>query len=173
MLDQPWVATIERVISSPEPKAMQTADLLAERLGRSVDVRADTGENDRTATGFVPPEQFEKLADAFFADPTVSIEGWETAADAQRRIVGALQNVFESSEGSVAVIGHGAVGTLLRCHLMGVPIDRIYDQPGQGHYYTVECDALDFGVLSSSQSQGERSFHGWTPIDRPELDHMA
>ena len=48
----------------------------------SVEERPGIGENDRSATGFVPAEEFEALADTFFADPHTSIRGWERAIDA-------------------------------------------------------------------------------------------
>jgi broad specificity phosphatase PhoE len=29
----------------------------------------------------------------------------------------------------LAIVGHGGTGTLLYCHLAGLPINRCYDQP--------------------------------------------
>lgn len=43
-------------------------------------------ENDRSATGFLPPSEFESVADEFFAKPEVRVRGWEPAIDAQARI---------------------------------------------------------------------------------------
>lgn len=139
MLDASWVSSVGRIVSSAETKAMETAELLAERLGLDVEVRPQTGENDRSATGFVPPEEFEQLADAFFARPTESVSGWERAVDAQNRIVDALADLLvPSAEADVAVVGHGGVGTLWYCHLSGQSIDRRHDQPGQGHRFVVD-----------------------------------
>ena len=156
LLAQPWVATLARVISSEEPKALETAQLLADRLGLAVERRPDTGELDRTASGYLPPAEFELVADACFADPGSSARGWERAVDAQRRIVRALADVLDDDgRGDVAVIGHGGVGTLWYCHLAGVPIDRRWDQPGQGHYFTVDRSTC-------------RPLHLWRPIDLGE-----
>jgi broad specificity phosphatase PhoE len=43
----------------------------------------------------------------------------------------------DRSGGSIALVSHGAVGTLLYCHLAGQPIDRRWDQPpnGGGNFY--------------------------------------
>ncbi len=153
MLDQPWVEAIERIVSSTETKAIETARILGNHLGITVEPRSGIGENDRTATGFVPPKEFEALADAFFARPTESVRGWERAIDAQQRITSGLADLLASDEaGDVAVIGHGGVGTLWYCHLTSQPIDRRHDQPGQGHFYTV--DRADRAAL-----------HHWFPID--------
>jgi len=65
LLDEPWTATIGRIVSSDETKAMETAGVLAAHVGLQIEVRARTGENDRSATGYVPPEEFELLDDWF------------------------------------------------------------------------------------------------------------
>ena len=120
---------IARIVSSTETKAIETTEILATHLELPVEVRPGTGENDRGATGIVPPEAFEDLADAFFADPHTSVRGWERAIDAQQRIVKGLDDLL-APRNHVAVIGHGGVGTLWYCHLTGVPIDRCHDQLG-------------------------------------------
>ena len=153
MLERPWVRGIARVISSAERKALTTAELLAAHLDVPVEVRPDTGEMDRSATGVLPPEEFERVANGFFDEPHHSVRGWERAVDAQARITGALADLLgPHTDADVAVVGHGGVGTLWYCALAGLPIDRLHDQPGQGHYFTV--DAVT-----------GRPLHGWRPID--------
>ena len=54
--------------------------------------------------------EFEAAANLFFAQPDQSVRGWERAADAQRRIVTAVDHVRAASAGSsgdIAVISHG------------------------------------------------------------------
>jgi broad specificity phosphatase PhoE len=138
LLAQPWVATLTRVVSSTERKAVETAQALVARLGLPLVLDDQLGETDRSATGFVPPAQFEALADEFFARPDDSVSGWETARDAQRRITAAVARAVAGADGDVAVVSHGGVGTLLLCDLLGVPIDRRHDQPGQGSWYVFD-----------------------------------
>ncbi|SDK87316.1 histidine phosphatase family protein [Aliiruegeria lutimaris] len=122
------------VISSAENKAIETATPLAEALGCHLEIREAMHENDRSATGFLPPEEFEAVADQFFASPEESVRGWETAKQAQTRIVGEVRECLRSRpSGDVLFVGHGGVGTLLFCHLSGLPISREHDQgPGGG-----------------------------------------
>ena len=153
MTTLPWVRTIRRIVSSDETKALETAELLAATLGLDVECRSATGEIDRSAAGFLPPAEFEAVADACFAHPTASARGWEPAVDAQRRIVQALADVLaDDGPGDVAVVGHGGVGTLWYCHLADLPIARRWDQPGQGHVFAVD------------RATG-RVLHHWRPID--------
>lgn len=125
------------IISSAETKAIETVAPIASALGIEPIIRPAMHENDRTATGFLPPSEFELVADAFFANPDQSIRGWETALDAQKRIVGEVKQALrEQSEGDILFVGHGGVGTLLYCALAGLPISREHDQgPGGGGCY--------------------------------------
>ena len=139
----PIMASVSAIWSSTERKAEQTAAILAKPHGLEVKLNPALGENDRSATGFLPPHQFEAAADAFFAAPDVSFRGWETATDAQARIVGAVTSIMDAHDGGdLAIVTHGAVGTLLWCHLSGVRIDRQHDQPGQGHFWSADLDTL-------------------------------
>ncbi|MBX9469583.1 MAG: phosphoglycerate mutase family protein [Rhizobium sp.] len=131
---RPWVRQLSRIVSSGERKAIETAEILASAAGLQIEIERSTHENDRSATGFLAPPDFEKAADWFFAHPRKSYHGWERAADAQARIVGAVTQILESHDPRrpIAFVGHGGVGTLLKCHLSGLPISRNQDQPGGG-----------------------------------------
>lgn len=67
------LSTTRRIISSAEVKALETARPLAEALGVPVEIRPEMHENDRSATGFLPPAEFEAVADQFFAHPGQSV----------------------------------------------------------------------------------------------------
>ena len=133
-LDKPWMSRLGTVFSSAERKARDAARIVADRFGFQPAIVTELGENDRSATGYLPRAEFEATADLFFAHPERSVRGWERAIDAQRRIVAALERVIAEAPGlgDIAVISHGGVGALLLCHLKGVPISRAEDQPGAG-----------------------------------------
>lgn len=148
----PALQGLSAVWASTEAKAIEAAGLLAAGLGLPVAVHRGLGENDRSATGFLPPEEFEPVVDAFFAAPDRSVRGWERAVDAQARVVAAVEEILAGHRaGDLALVAHGGVGTLLLCHLLGEPISRSRDQPGQGHVF-----AFDMAT--------RRVLHGWRPI---------
>lgn len=144
-----------RVISSDETKALETALPLASILGVDIEVRPLMHENDRSATGFLPPHEFEAVADRFFAEPSKSVRGWETAEDAQRRIVAEVDASLDGhQDGDVLFVGHGGVGTLLFCALSANTIDRRFDQgPGGG------------GCWFQFDLQTRRPVQGWRPME--------
>ena len=140
------------IFSSRETKAMELADILAAPIGSLVLSDHLMGENDRSATGFLPPALFEEMADRFFAEPYTSVSGWERAIDAQRRIVDAVATALASVPAGIAAVfcGHGAVGTLLKCHVGHRPITRSEDQsrhadPGGGNCFSFDLLAMQLG----------------------------
>ncbi len=127
----PWASGVRRIFASSEQKARDGAQILADTLGLDgYSVVNDLGENDRSATGYLAKQEFEATADAFFAHPQESVRGWEPAIIAEARIVCAIEQIVsQTSDDDLAIVGHGGTGTLLYCHLAGLPIDRRYDQP--------------------------------------------
>ena len=152
-LRQPWVKDIRAIYCSTEQKAIDGAEILASHLALPFHQIEELGENNRSATGFLPPGEFERVADQFFASPETSVRGWERAMDAQARIVRAVERIPER-DGSIAIVSHGAVGTLLYCHLAGEPIARRWDQPpnGGGNFFPFTVSP-------------PRALAWWRPID--------
>ncbi|MDL2404725.1 histidine phosphatase family protein [Rhizobium calliandrae] len=131
---RPWAGELGLIVSSGERKAIETAEILATASDAKVEIIEAMHENDRSATGFLAPFEFEKAADWFFAHPHESFKGWERAIDAQARIVLHVEAVLSrhNQHTPIAFVGHGGVGTLLKCHVEGKPIARQGDQPAGG-----------------------------------------
>lgn len=163
MIAHPWIKGVRLIFASGERKARDAALILADGLGlNGYTIIDDLGENDRSATGYLANQEFETTADAFFAHPQQSVRGWEPAIAAQARIAGAVGKILsQPGDGDLAIIGHGGTGTLLYCHLAGVPIDRCYDQPATngGNWFAFDRTSrqlLDHGWRSIDASAGDR-----------------
>jgi len=155
---KPWLKTLRRIVSSGERKALETAAIIGDAIGVVVERDPRMGENDRSSTGFLPPDQFEAAADQFFAHPARSWSGWETADDAQARIVEAVGQVLldHLDDQPILFVGHGAVGTLLKCRIADRAISRSHDQPPGG------------GNLFAFRLHERRLLCDWTPVERFE-----
>jgi broad specificity phosphatase PhoE len=155
-LHQRWVRNVRSVFCSDERKARDAAHILSHHLGITPIIIAALRENDRSTTGYLPKPEFEAVADAFFAQPEQSVRGWERAADAQQRIIGAVHHAVASTEadGDIAIVAHGGVGALLLCHLKQVAISRTEDQPGAGGGNVFVFERASYRLRS-----------GWRPID--------
>lgn len=155
LVHEPPLASKFKIVSSDETKAIETAEPLANMLSSELIKDPMMGENDRSATGFLPPDKFEQVADQFFANPGDNILGWESAQDAQKRIV-ARYNFHRRNhpDYDLIFVGHGAVGTLLYCYLADEKIDRQFDQTGGGGNF--------FKIDLASQ----RALCHWQPIEQ-------
>jgi broad specificity phosphatase PhoE len=126
----PALRGVTAVYSSTERKAREGAAPAAAHLGLELQTREALGENDRSATGYLPEAEFWPVVEAFFGQPDVSTRGWETARDAQARIVGAVGAASDAApEGDTLIVAHGGVGALLRCALLSKEITQDEGQP--------------------------------------------
>ncbi|WP_439498087.1 histidine phosphatase family protein [Bosea sp. (in: a-proteobacteria)] len=150
----PILSGTRRIVSSAERKAVETAQCVADALRLTVEIREAMHENDRSATGYLPPPEFETMADAFFARPLESVRGWERAVDAQARILRETEAVLAvPGDGDILLVGHGGVGTLLLCALSRHAIMRLRDQPPGG------------GNLFAFDATSRIVHHGWRSIE--------
>ena len=137
----PVLQGIGAIYCSAERKARDGAEIHGAHLGLKPMIVTSLGENDRSSTGYLPPPEFEAMADAFFANPDSQVRGWESARAAQARIVASVRTLaeLERAPGGILIVSHGAVGTLLRCACLGRPISRSEDQPpGGGSYFVIQ-----------------------------------
>lgn len=155
ILPRTWLRSLRRIVASDETKAVETAAIIAAYTGVSIEIDAEMGENDRSSTGFLEPPAFEAAADCFFGEPEKSWNGWERAVDAANRIEQAVRRAMGSDKGAgpVLLVGHGGVGTLLKCRVAGHAISRDRDQPPGG------------GNLFAFDLAAEKILCDWTPME--------
>lgn len=102
------------IVSSEEPKAAETAQLVAERLGVPWRTAPGLHEHDRSNVPHMRSGEFISMMELFFRKPAELVLGRETANQALARIEAAVREVVEANpEGNVAVISHGTVIALL------------------------------------------------------------
>ena len=102
---------IQKIYTSPETKAIETAQILAAHHRLDVETIEDLREVDRSHGGFLP--HYEEAAKEFFTKEGENIFGWERAIDAEGRIVRGIERLVRANrESSIAVVSHGLVLTL-------------------------------------------------------------
>jgi broad specificity phosphatase PhoE len=142
----PWVSAVSSIYCSDERKAVDGAEILGKHLRIPFEIVHSLHENDRSATGYLPPAEFDTVVGEFFANPQQSVRGWERAVDAQDRIHAALAGIVarDRTGGDIAIVSHGGVGALLLCKLSGAPISRANEQPGTGggNFFVIDRSSL-------------------------------
>jgi broad specificity phosphatase PhoE len=102
------------MVSSGEPKAVETAEIAAGCLGIGCSVYPGLHEHDRTGVPFLSGEEFAQASRRFFENPDRLVWGNETAEEAGDRFESAVRSgLDEREEEVVAVVAHGTVISLL------------------------------------------------------------
>lgn len=112
----------EALIASEEPKAAETAQLTAERLGVPWRTAPGLHEHDRARAPYVADDEaYRAQIRELFARPDEPVFGAETARAAIIRFTAALDAALASAtERSIGVVTHGTVISLYVAHRFGM-----------------------------------------------------
>ena len=102
------------IATSAEPKAVETATIVGERLGLPVDVIEGLHEHDRRDTKLLGDEPFRQAMRSLFAHPNDLVFGRETAADALARFEAAIGGLLAApcTDEDLIIVTHGTVISL-------------------------------------------------------------
>ena len=98
------------IVTSDEPKAIQTGAIVAEALGISTRIGESVYEHDRTNVPMMGSREFISTMALFYKERGRLVLGRETAEEALERFEGAVKGLLEEEPaGNVAVVTHGTV----------------------------------------------------------------
>lgn len=122
---------INALYSSPQQRALQTAEPIAAAKGLAITVVDDVAEWDRNASFYIPTEELKATNDPRWQ---AMVRGeWtaddDTAEGFRTRVVVAIEALVASHQGQrIAVCCHGGVINAYLSHVLGLPI-------GKGFFY--------------------------------------
>lgn len=108
---------LDQFITSHEPKAMETGQILAEVFGVPCQTAAGLQEHDRRGVPyFATKADFVTAVATFFTQPDELVFGGETAVQAMARLTQAINRELAAQpEVNLAIVSHGTVLTLFIC----------------------------------------------------------
>lgn len=110
----------EVLVSSGEPKAKETAEILAADLRLTMQIFPDLHEHDRSNVPFLSHDAFQSSIREFFRKPDQLVFGGETADQAHARFYRAVHSVLnEYRDKTMAIVTHGTVISLFVSRLAG------------------------------------------------------
>lgn len=110
----------EVILSSTEPKAKETAMIVASRFQLDTHVVSDLHEHDRSNVLFLPHDVFQVSMREFFQKPNDLVFGMETANQAHTRFYRAVHSILtEYRNKTVVIVTHGTVISLFVSRLTG------------------------------------------------------
>lgn len=104
---------IDRIISSPYMRAVQSIEPLAKRI--NIEIETNEQLTERIVSTNNLPDWFDKLR-ATFDDLELKFEGGESSNEAMKRIVEVVENVFDSAPQNTIIVTHGNLLSLLLKH---------------------------------------------------------
>jgi broad specificity phosphatase PhoE len=105
------------VVSSPEPKALETAQILAHRLGLEVVVDEGFHEHKRPAASFGSEQEFRDSIAKVFKPPVATADDSESAQQASQRLA---ETLAKYKGQPLLVVTHGTVLSLYLADRLGV-----------------------------------------------------
>jgi len=143
------------IFSSPEPKAQETAQIIAQQLIKPLFIVPGLHEHERKTVRFTNEEQFEASVKEFFEQPDALVFGEETAAQCLNRFSGAVNQLLSKNrDQNLVVVSHGTVITLFvanNCGIEPFPFWNRLDLPS-----FVVLSSPDLVVLSITQTPNFR-----------------
>jgi broad specificity phosphatase PhoE len=115
--------TTERIFTSPEAKALETAHIIAGPNGMTVTAVEDLREVERPANQWIDdryPGGYAGAVRDYLAAPDFATHGWEPPAEAQQRIRMCIDWLRRWEPAGFAVSGHGQTLSLYAAAVTGL-----------------------------------------------------
>jgi broad specificity phosphatase PhoE len=132
----------ELIVSSPEPKAHETAEIVARAHRLDVTVWEGLHEHERSNVPYLSPDVFEASVRGFFQKPDQVVFGDESADQAHERFAAAVDSVVKWHAGkAVGIVAHGTVISLFVSRLTGIPGFELWKEFGLPSFVVLDLDA--------------------------------
>lgn len=134
----------EIIIASPEPKARETAEILARRLQLPMQEHDNLHEHERSLVPYVSQQEFQTAVHQFFEKPDTLVFGSETADQAHERFSRVVNSIVSRNDKSkIVIVAHGTVISLFVSRLTGQPGFEIWSELGLPSFMVLELQSKD------------------------------
>ena len=121
--------------SSKEPKAVETAEIVANELSVPVEIADGLEEHHRENVPFLSSkEEFEGAIERFFLCPDRLVLGRETANQARDRFAAAIDEVIDAGQTDSVIVTHGTVMSLYVASVASVQTMEFWRRLGLPSY---------------------------------------
>jgi 2,3-bisphosphoglycerate-dependent phosphoglycerate mutase len=136
------------LVSSPEPKAMETAGMIARKHHMSLHILHDLHEHDRSNVPYLSKQEFEEAVREFFKNPDRRVLGTESAEETHDRFSRAIQSVLTTYvDRTIVVVSHGTVISLFVSRLTDTSDEWLWTQLGMPGYVVLDLQSKSLVAL--------------------------
>lgn len=140
----------ELIFSSEQPKAKETAEIIAGGLKLETQIIPGLHEHDRSNVPYLSQEAFQNSIRDFFREPDQLVFGNETANQAYARFYQALHSILnENRNKSIVVVTHGTVIALFVSRLTGSPDFELWNKLGLPSFIAMDLHSSTLIVKST------------------------
>ena len=140
----------EVIVCSHEPKAQETAAILASQLQLAMQTVPDLHEHDRSNMPFLSHDVFQTSIREFFQKPDELVFGGETANQAHGRFYRAIHSILSAHAGkTVVIVTHGTVISLFVSRLTGSSDFELWNKLGLPSFIAIDLHSSTLIVRSN------------------------
>ena len=132
----------DRIISSTEKKAEETAELIAKELGLSTNAFDGLHEHKRSKAGYLSKEKFDEDIREFFTRPAELVFGSETAEQAFQRFHSAIDSILKDfPDQTTVIVAHGTVISLYVSHFNDISALSLWKELGLPSFVVLDVES--------------------------------
>ena len=140
----------EVIVSSNEPKAKETAEILASHFQLDMQIVSDLHEHDRSNVPYLSDHTFQASIREFFQKPDELVFGSETANQAYTRFYRGVHSILNEHQNKTIVIAtHGTVISLFVSRLTGSSDLELWSQLGLPSFVALDLHSNTLIVRST------------------------
>lgn len=132
----------EAIVSSDEPKAVETAEIIARRYQLDLQIVEALREHDRSNVPYLPYEAFQRSIRDFFQNASQLVFGRETADQAYTRFYRGIHSMLKDHpDKTIVAVAHGTVITLFVSRLTGHSDFDLWRMLGLPSYIAIDLES--------------------------------
>jgi broad specificity phosphatase PhoE len=132
----------EVIVSSDEPKALETAEIIARKYDLDLQVVEALREHDRSNVPFLPHEAFQRSVQDFFQNADQLVFGRETANQAYTRFYRGVHSILtDHPDKTIVAVAHGTVIALFVARLTGHSDFDLWRMLGLPSYIAIDLES--------------------------------
>ena len=133
----------EMIWSSPEPKAVETAGIVARAFDVPVRLADGLEEHHRDDVPYLPKRQFESAVETFFDRPDELVLGSETAEQARERFTASIEIAIMTGQKDIIAVTHGTVISLFVASVAQVDSMSLWRRLGLPSYVVLTAAVVE------------------------------
>ncbi len=131
----------EIIVSSAEPKAKETAEIVAGRHNLEIHIADGLHEHDRSKTTYLSRDEFQAAMHEYFEKSDMLVFGIETADETYARFYQAVRSILDCHPNeTVVIVAHGTVISLFVSRLTGISDFLLWKELGLPSFVVIDIE---------------------------------